>query len=496
MRSTTGMRRSGTGRALVTDDDAWVIFTSGSTGEPKGVAISHRAAAAFADAEAGLWAVEPEDRVLAGLSVGFDASCEEIWLAWRNGAALVPAPREIVRAGAELGPWVSARGVTVISTVPTLAAMWDEADLSSVRLLIVGGEACPEPLAWRLAAGREVWNTYGPTEATVVSTATTLLPGRPVTIGWPLRGWETAIVDELGEPVAIGEAGELVIGGVGLGRYLDPALDAAAYAPLDALGWSRAYRTGDVVRETIDGLQFIGRRDDQVKLGGRRMELGEVEAQLSAVPGVRAATATVQKTDAGNSVLVGYVVGDVEPSTVRAAVVERLPHGIAPVVIVLDKLPVGRVGKVDRMALPWPPPSADDELAGTAAWLAERWREQLGPLPLGLEADFFELGGSSLAAAKLASALRKRYPSVAVADIYEHRRLRELTARLDSLEVTGEPHAFERVRGLRRWSAVQLAGVALLVTLTAPQWLLGWILNSLQDQLAGTWLLGFALASR
>ena len=148
-----------------------MIFTSGSTGAPKGVAVSHRSAAAFVDAEARLWTIDREDRVLAGLSVGFDASCEEIWLAWRHGAALVPAPRSIVRAGSELGPWLAQRGVTVVSTVPTLAAMWDEASLAGVRLLILGGEACPEPLAWRLAAGREVWNTYGPTEATVVSTA-------------------------------------------------------------------------------------------------------------------------------------------------------------------------------------------------------------------------------------------------------------------------------------------------------------------------------------
>jgi non-ribosomal peptide synthetase component F len=129
-----------------------VIFTSGSTGTPKGVAVSHRAAAAFVDAEARLWTIGPDDRVLAGLSVAFDASCEEMWLAWRHGAALVPAPRELVRAGAEFGPWIAEHGITVISTVPTLAAMWDETALAGVRLLIFGGEAPPTELAWRLAA--------------------------------------------------------------------------------------------------------------------------------------------------------------------------------------------------------------------------------------------------------------------------------------------------------------------------------------------------------
>ena len=323
----------GAGSELAVADDAWVIFTSGSTGAPKGVAVSHRSAVAFVDAETQLWSVRPDDRVLAGLSVGFDASCEEMWLAWRNGATLVPAPRALVRAAAELGPWVAEQRVSVISTVPTLAAMWDEADIAGVRLLIFGGEACPEALAWRLAADREVWNTYGPTEATVVTTATQLRTGEAITIGWPLHGWEIAIVDENGEPVGLGEPGELVIGGVGLARYIDPALDAERYAPLPALGWQRAYRTGDMVCETIDGLTFIGRRDDQIKLGGRRLELGEIDGQLQAVAGVRAAAATVQKTAAGNPVLVGYVVGDVDPADVRRALGERLPEGIVPLVI-------------------------------------------------------------------------------------------------------------------------------------------------------------------
>ena len=208
------------------DDDAWIIFTSGSTGAPKGVAVPHRAAAAFVRAENDLWTVLPEDRVLAGLSVAFDASCEEMWLAWAHGAALVPAPRALVRSGVELGPWLKEHRITVISTVPTLAGIWDDDALASVRLLILGGEACPDHVVERLAEGRELWNTYGPTEATVVTTAIRLMPGEPVTIGEPLRGWELAVVDDDGELVKAGEPGELVVSGVGLGRYLKPELDA------------------------------------------------------------------------------------------------------------------------------------------------------------------------------------------------------------------------------------------------------------------------------
>jgi non-ribosomal peptide synthetase-like protein len=493
------------------EDDAWIIFTSGSTGRPKGVAVSHRSATAFVQAEKQLWSVHPEDRVLAGLSVAFDASCEEMWLAWANGAALVPAPRALVRSGVDVGSWLTRREITVISTVPTLAAMWDKQTLAGVRLLILGGEACSSELGWRLAGSCEVWNTYGPTEATVVSTAARIRSDRPVTIGWPLEGWDVAVVDEHGRPVAAGEVGELVIGGIGLGRYLDQTLDAERYAGIPELGWERAYRSGDVVRDSAEGLQFIGRRDQQVKLAGRRLELGEVEAQLSAVAGVRAAAAAVQSTAAGNKVLVGYVVGVVNPEHVRAAVAELLPDGLAPVVVVLERMPLAPSGKVDRKALPWPPAEAagpiDPSLSGTAAWLAGRFADQLGPVAIGLDTDFFACGGSSLAAAKLVSVLRERWASVAVADVYEHRLLGQLAARLDELtqvcdpagaglgergeasseggETTGQAHSARphktgeahREDALparwRRFAVMQTVGVLVLTALAASQWVLG-----------------------
>ena len=233
--------------------------------------------------------------MLAGLSVAFDASCEEMWLAWRHGGCLVPAPRALVRSGVDLGPWLVEQRVTVISTVPTLASLWPAEALARVRLLIFGGEACPPELADRLATGgREVWNTYGPTEATVVACAARLGDGGPVRIGLPLDGWDVAVVDADGAPVDEGGTGELIIGGVGLARYLDPAKDAEKFAPMPVLGWERAYRSGDLVRLERAGLVFQGRADDQVKLGGRRIELGEVDSALSALPGVAGAAAAVR----------------------------------------------------------------------------------------------------------------------------------------------------------------------------------------------------------
>ncbi|TCP51855.1 non-ribosomal peptide synthetase-like protein [Tamaricihabitans halophyticus] len=430
------------------EDDAWIIFTSGSTGKPKGVAVSHAAAAAFVDAEAELFlAAEPlgpGDRVLAGLSVAFDASCEEMWLAWRNGACLVPAPRSLVRTGVDLGPWLLDKRISVVSTVPTLAALWPVDALDDVRLLIFGGEACPPELGERLAVeDREVWNTYGPTEATVVSCAARLTGDEPVRIGLPLAGWQLAVVDEQGEPVSMGGTGELVIGGAGLARYLDPAKDSEKFAALPSLGWSRAYRSGDVVRADPEGLVFVGRADEQIKLGGRRIELGEVDAALQALPDIAGGAAAVRETAAGNQILVGYVVpadgAEFDQTTAAELLRERLPAALVPLLAIVDDLPTKTSGKVDRAALPWPLSTVDTEepvgdLSATEAWLANGWAETLGVRVTDAKADFFAHGGGSLTAAQLISRIRERYPQVSVSDVYQHPRLGALAALLDSLE--------------------------------------------------------------
>ncbi len=462
-------------------DDAWIIFTSGSTGTPKGVAVTHRNAAAFVDAEARMFLqsnpIGPTDRVLAGLSVAFDASCEEMWLAWRYGACLVPAPRALVRSGMDLGPWLVARDITVVSTVPTLASLWPAEALEAVRLLIFGGEACPPELAERLAVeGREVWNTYGPTEATVVASAARLDGRSPVSIGRPLPGWDLAVVDSGGAPVALGEVGELVIGGVGLARYLDPEKDAEKYAPMPSLEWARAYRSGDLVRLEADGLYFQGRADDQVKVGGRRIELGEVDSALVNLPGVSGAAAAVRRTASGTPMLVGYISSanpDFDLAAARTHLADALPAALVPRLVLLDELPTRTSGKVDRNALPWPPPGYQDsepDLGGTMGWLAGLWRDVLGAVVDGPEADFFALGGGSLSAAQLVAALRERYPQLTVAQLYDHPRLGSLA---EFLEEQKPPAAVTPRHVTPTPVSTQAAQVLLsvpLATLTGLQW--------------------------
>ncbi|WP_226365699.1 Pls/PosA family non-ribosomal peptide synthetase [Pseudonocardia sp. ICBG162] len=434
-------------------DDAWVIFTSGSTGAPKGVAVSHRSAAAFVDAEARLFArgrpLGPGDRVLAGLSVAFDASCEEMWLAWRHGACLVPAPRALVRSGAEFGDRLVELGITVVSTVPTLAALWTAEQLRAIRLLILGGEACPEPLAHRLArACPEVWNTYGPTEATVVSCAARLTEDGPVRIGLPLAGWQLAVVDPAtGVPVGSGEVGELLIAGVGTARYLDRDKDRDRFSPVPALGPQRAYRSGDLVRADPEGLSFVGRADGQVKIRGFRVELSEIESVLADLPGIAAAAVTVHEVRPSVPELVAYYCTGpglrIDDHEVAAGLRSRLPAHMVPAFYEhLPALPTTTSGKVDRKALPAPSGRGTASSAPvvapatpTEAELAALLGESLGLTEVSVESHLVDdLRADSLALAQFAALVRdRRGPScpVGMRVLYQHPTVRSLATLLD-----------------------------------------------------------------
>ncbi|WP_051810061.1 Pls/PosA family non-ribosomal peptide synthetase [Actinoplanes subtropicus] len=434
-------------------DDAWIIFTSGTTGKPKGVAVKHRNSAAFVDAEARLFLQDrplgPGDRVLAGLSVAFDASCEEMWLAWRHGACLVPADRTLMKAAPDLAEWLGERGITVVSTVPTMVALWPPYALDNVRLLILGGEACPAGLAERLAKGTtEVWNTYGPTEATVVACAARLTGDGPVRIGLPLAGWDLAVVDpDSGAPVGWGEEGELVIGGAGVARYLDAGKDAEKFPALPQLGWHRAYRSGDLVRADPEGLVFLGRADSQVKIRGYRVELSEIESVILQLPGIAQAAVTTYERRPGLIDLVAYY----SPADDRTPVDEpqvfevlrrRLPAHMIPAYLErLPTLPITRSGKIDRKRLPAPTGargvSADQPTAEAATAvekaLADTLAEVLGLPQVSVESNLFsDLGANSLVIAHFCAALRQRadLPPVSTKDVYLHPTIRGLAATL------------------------------------------------------------------
>ncbi len=434
-------------------DLCYVIYTSGSTGRPKGVMIEHRNACHLVRVEGALYGVRPDDRVYQGASPSFDLSVEEMWLAFHAGATLVAATPEMAQAGPDLSKLLAAQRVTVLSTVPTLLSMLEE-DVPTVRLLILGGEACPPDIVERWhRTGRRILNTYGPTETTVIATVAEMLPGEKVTIGRAIPGYRVDLRDETLRQVPRGQVGEICIAGVGVARgYVGlpeatrerfvPDPDAAANPE------ARMYRTGDLARMDDEGnLEFMGRADGQVKIRGYRVELGEIESVLLTLEGVQAAACALRRDMPGSPRLVGYVVPTdgttVDESGLLAQIRGLLPTFMVPSQIeTVASLPQLPSGKLDRAALPAPKartsrratPAVTDERTATQKRIADVWGRLFQPLEVSVDDDFFlDLGGHSLLAAQAVSALRKEtgLESVSVSDVYEHPTIRALAKAID-----------------------------------------------------------------
>jgi non-ribosomal peptide synthetase-like protein len=448
-------RLSRTDTGATPEDLCYVIYTSGTTGKPKGVEIEHRSACHLVRAEGKLFQVQSSDRVYQGFSVAFDASVEEVWLAFFAGATLVAGTKEMVRSGAALSRMLADAGVTVLSCVPTLLAMMDE-DVPTVRLLILGGETCPPDLVkrwWR--PGRRVFNTYGPTEATVIATCAECHPEEPVTIGQPVPNYLACILDEQLRPVPAGVAGELCLGGVGLARgYLGrPELTQEKFISIasDEGPAQRLYRTGDLTRWTADGskLEFLGRIDTQVKIRGFRVELAEIESVLRECPGVQAAAVALHEDVPGVQQLVAYLVP--QPATpfdenaIRATLRAKLPAYMVPALLeTLPQLPMLASGKVDRKNLPAPRTRSVEERrdlvlprTGLEMQIAAVWEKLFAPTPVSVRDDFFlDLGGHSLLAARMVSELRQSptLRQLSMLDVYQHPTVEKLAAHFQSRE--------------------------------------------------------------
>ncbi len=443
-------------RASVADALCYILYTSGTTGQPKGVAVAHASICNYVRVASELYGFGPGERVYQGMSVAFDFSIEELWVSLVAGATIVPNTTSTSLFGEDLADFLESHGVTCFCCVPTLLASIDR-DLPQLRVLVIGGEVCPPALVKRWSwPGRTVFNSYGPTEATVTATLGRVSPEKPVTIGRPLPTYSIVILDLLrDEPVGLGAAGEIGIAGVGLAEgYLNrPELNAAKFIP-DFLALAnnptgRIYRSGDLGRINGDGeIEYLGRIDTQVKLRGYRVELTEIESVLLEIPEIAQAAVRTLAPEPGVTELVAYYSvkrGAAAPQSgaIAAFLKARLPAYMMPAYLErLDFFPTLVSDKIDREKLPAPtsarlllselhaPPSTPTE-----DLLCRALSETLGLEEVSVDGDFFEeYGAHSLLMARFCAKVRQLEPSmhVAMRDVYTNPTVRRLARTIDA----------------------------------------------------------------
>ncbi|MFE4460715.1 amino acid adenylation domain-containing protein [Nocardia tengchongensis] len=412
---------------------AYVIYTSGSTGMPKGVTVTHAGLGGLSDYATGLYDLDPEHRMLHICSPSFDPSVLEWICAFSTGATLVIVPREIL-GGPELGELMRRENVTHTIVTPAVLGTVDPAGQSQLEVVSVGGDVTPPELVTKWKTGDRVYhNAYGPTETTIISTYAQLEPGRQITIGSPVHGMSALVLDSRLNPVPPGVAGELYLSGGALARgYRNRAALSAERFVANPWGepGARMYRTGDVVRwyaepDLRDGnlaspqtkweLDYVGRSDFQVKVRGFRIELGEIDAVLATHPGVDFAVTVGRKNHAGVTVLVSYVLAapghSPDPDLLTEHAARTLPpHMVPAAIVVLDELPLTPVGKLDRKALPEPELRQGEYRAPSnplEATVATAFAEAIGLERVGVDDDFFTIGGNSLLATGIVAKLRE-----------------------------------------------------------------------------------------
>ncbi|WP_082634718.1 non-ribosomal peptide synthetase [Mycobacteroides sp. H054] len=467
------------------EDIAYLIYTSGTTGVPKGVAIPHRNVPGLFGSLGGNVRSEPGQVWAQWHSYSFDVSVWEIFGALLHGSRLLVVPEPVAASPEDLHDLLVAEQVTVLSQTPSAAGMISPQDLDSTAL-VVAGEACPPELVERWAPGRVMINAYGPTEATVyASLSEPLTTGPAVPIGAPVSGAALFVLDGWLHPVAPGVVGELYVAGrgVGLGYWRRSGLTSSRFVacPFGEPG-ARMYRTGDLARWSADGqLHYLGRADEQVKIRGYRIELGEVQAALAVLDGVSQAAVIAREDEPGQKRLVGYITGTADPRQIRALLAERLPSYMVPTAVVaIDAVPLTVNGKLDRRALPVPEFIDGDHYRAPASpaeeILTDAFARALGLERVGVDDSFFDLGGDSLSAMRLISAINKSLNAgIAVRDLFDAPTAAQLSGRIGGEEARLEPlMAVERPATVplsfaqsRLWFLDQLQGPSPVYNMTA-----------------------------
>ena len=406
---------------------AYVIYTSGSTGKPKGVQITHGAVVNLLTSAGKTIAFKPDDKLLSVTTLSFDIAALEIFLPLISGGQLILATRQAAADGTSLAGLIDSSRATFMQATPTTWRLLIESGWAGKKDLriLCGGEALSRGLADALSArAAEVWNFYGPTETTIWSTAWEVAPNAPIAIGRPLANTQLYVLDNQLQPVPVGVAGELHIGGDGLARgYLGrPELTAEKFIanPFSPDGTGRLYKTGDWARYQADGtVECLGRIDQQVKIRGFRIEPGEIESALRQHKEVANAVVTAREDATGEKRLVGYLVTRDGPPPVgelRDFIRAKLPAYMVPAHFVMMKdFPLTPNGKIDARRLPAPEEMAARSLSYVAPRdeheraLAEIWQEVLTLRQIGADDDFFELGADSLSATRAFARINRRF---------------------------------------------------------------------------------------
>ena len=436
---------------------AYVIYTSGSTGKPKGVLVEHRGLMNLVVAQQQVFNLHPTHRILQFASLSFDASIFELVMALANGATLYLAPKELLLPGATLHQFLLDNAITHATLPPAVLAVLPSEPLPALQTIIAAGEACPHTVVDRWA-NHQFFNAYGPTEATIWATVAPLQPGELPTIGHPIANTQIYLLDAHLQPVPIGVTGELYIGGAGVARgYLNrPELTAerfldypfAAESAESAVSGQRSavsiqtahstalrlYRTGDLARYRSDGsLTYLGRVDQQLKLRGYRIEPGEIETVLQQHPAIHTAVVAVREDTLGAR-LVAYVLFKLEQRIAIDGVAingvaiddlkrwlrSQLPDYFVPsAFVLLETLPLTPNGKIDYAALPdamhnlergeFVAPRTALETTLANLWRQLLQQEHTQQEPIGINDNFFDLGGDSLLAVRLIDQIQQQF---------------------------------------------------------------------------------------